>query len=126
MNVELNRFDNSPLVVHNLKRYEKKIVIKIHEILRQRDLSLSDLHRMTGIRIASLSELSNARKSTLNIIHIVVIMQALRITDVREIFDIQFNEEVIEEWNEEMEGYEKGLTVKQQKEVEENLKLMEK
>ncbi|MEY8748905.1 helix-turn-helix domain-containing protein [Alkalicoccobacillus gibsonii] len=126
MKVDLHRFDNTEIVIHNLERYEQTVHIKLFEVLKQRGLTLSDLHRLTGIRNASLSELANGRKFSLNIVHIVVIMQALRITDIRELFDVEFSPETVEKWNEEMKHHDSGLTSKQLEETNENLKMINK
>ncbi|GAF13078.1 hypothetical protein JCM19046_124 [Bacillus sp. JCM 19046] len=126
MKYELNRSDNTEIVTHNLERYEKDVIIHLHDVLKQRGLTISDLHRMTGIRIASLSELANARKYSVNIIHLVLIMQALRITDVTELFEVRFSAETKAEWAEEMAHYVSGLTKQQEDEVNDNLQRMNK
>lgn len=126
MKYDLNRSDNTEIVTHNLERYEKDVIIRLHEVLKKRGLTISDLHRMTGIRIASLSELANAKKYSLNIIHLVLIMQALRITDVNELFDVRFSADTKEEWAAEMKHYSNGLTKKQEAEVKDNLQRMNK
>lgn len=121
MKVDLQRLSGSEVVMDMIEKYPNKVELKLGEILKERELSQGDLHRMTGIRVATINEIVNAKKYSVNIVHLVCIMCALRITDIREIFDITFDDEVKEEWKEEMEFYEKGMTNKQNKEVQENM-----
>ncbi|QHW31460.1 helix-turn-helix transcriptional regulator [Paenibacillus rhizovicinus] len=72
----------------------KKIIVKIHEIIKQRRISLRELSRLTDIRHAALSELSNAKRQNINFQHIERIAEALEISDIREIIDlVEINEE---------------------------------
>ena len=122
MKVDLHRLGGSEVIMEMIDKYPNKVEIKLGEILKERDLSQGDLHRMTGIRVATINEIVNAKKYSVNIVHLVCIMASLRITDVREIFDVTFDDEVMEAWEEEMEHYEgKGMTHKQEKEMEENM-----
>lgn len=122
MELTLRGLGTNEVTLDLIKKYPNKVVLRLDEILKERDLSQGDLHRMTGIRVATLNEFVNAKKQSINVLHLVAIMSALRISDVREIFDIQFDEEVKEAWKEEMEHYEKGMTPKQKAEVEEHIK----
>lgn len=125
MKIDLYRLGGSEVLTKMLDKYPSNVEMKLGDILKERGLSQGDLHRMTGIRIATINEMVNAKKNSINILHLVVIMSALRITDVREIFSVEFTEEVTEAWNEEMELYGgKGMTSSQKKDVEENIKMM--
>ena len=124
MKVDLHRLGGSEVIMGMIEKYPNKVEIRLGEILKERGLSQGDLHRMTGIRVATINEIANAKKYSMNIVHLVCIMSALRITDVREIFNIEFDEEVKEAWKEEMEHYESGMTNKQKQEVQENMNKM--
>ncbi|PFW43830.1 XRE family transcriptional regulator [Priestia megaterium] len=117
---------NSEVILDVVHKYPQKVKIKLTEVLESRGLTQGDLHYMTGIRLATLSEIANGKKQSFYFIHLVAIMCALRITDMREIIDVEFDKEVVEAWKEEMDGYEKGLTGEQQREVEENAVKMAK
>ncbi|MFD1067622.1 helix-turn-helix domain-containing protein [Oceanobacillus locisalsi] len=67
---------------------EKRIVVKIKELLIKNDISLRELSRLTDIRHATLSELSNHRRENINFQHIVKIAESLDIHDIREIVDL--------------------------------------
>lgn len=81
-------------------------------------MSQGDLHVLTGIRMATLNEIPNGKKLSVNMLHFATIMAALRITDIRELFNIEFADEVQKAWEEEMKDYEwKGFTPKQKEEL---------
>lgn len=67
---------------------EKQIVIKIKDLLVKNDISLRELSRLTDIRHATLSELSNHKRENINFKHIEKIAEALDIDDIREIIDL--------------------------------------
>lgn len=66
----------------------KKVVVKIKNLLKERDISLRELSRLTDIRHATLSELSNHKRQNINFQHLEKIAVALNITDIREIIDL--------------------------------------
>ncbi len=66
----------------------KKIVIKIAQLTKKNKISLRELSRLTDIRHAALSELSNDKRENINFNHIVRIAEALNISDIREINDL--------------------------------------
>ncbi|KRG11827.1 Cro/Cl family transcriptional regulator [Lederbergia galactosidilytica] len=59
----------------------KKVVVKIKNLLNERGISLRELSRLTDIRHATLSELSNHKRQNINFQHIEKIAMALGITD---------------------------------------------
>ena len=66
----------------------KKIVVKIPNLLKSHGISLRELSRLTDIRHAALSELSNGKRQNINFSHIERIAEALNIDDIREIVDL--------------------------------------
>jgi len=66
----------------------KRVVVKIPELLRKHGISLRELSRLTDIRHAALSELSNQKRQNINFAHIEKIAEALGIQDIREIVDL--------------------------------------
>lgn len=67
---------------------EKKVVVKVPELLKKHGISLRELSRLTDIRHAALSELSNGKRQNINFRHIEKIAEALHIDDLREILDL--------------------------------------
>lgn len=62
---------------------QKQVVIKIHKLLLDNNISLRELSRMTDIRHATLSELSNQKRENINFGHIERIAEALEMNDIR-------------------------------------------
>lgn len=112
--------NTNEILVEAMENNPFEVKIKLGDILEKRKLSQGDLLRLTGIRMATINELINGKKNSINLAHITVIMIALRIHDMREIFDIEFADEVKERWDEEMEGYTQGLTEKMKQEIIQN------
>lgn len=67
---------------------EKKVVVNIKYLLKERNISLRELSRLTDIRHAALSELANQKRKNINFSHIERIAVALNINDIREIIDL--------------------------------------
>jgi putative transcriptional regulator len=66
----------------------KKVIVKIPELLKQRNISLRELSRLSDVRHAALSELSNGKRENINFSHIEKIADALSISDIRNIIDL--------------------------------------
>lgn len=66
----------------------KKVVVKIPQLLKEREMSLRELSRLADVRHAALSELSNGKRSNINFAHIEKIAEALGISDIREILEL--------------------------------------
>jgi DNA-binding Xre family transcriptional regulator len=85
-------------------------------------LTQGDLHRLTGLRVATINELVNFKKKSLTVAHLVSIMIALRITDIRDLIEIEFDEEVQAYFKEENERMKNGFTPDLTKTAETNVK----
>ncbi|MVP01001.1 helix-turn-helix domain-containing protein [Paenibacillus lutrae] len=66
----------------------KKVVIKIASLTKKRNISLRELSRLSDVRHAALSELSNGKRTNINFSHLEKIADALGISDIREIIDL--------------------------------------
>ena len=71
---------------------DKKVIVKIKNLLEIHDISLRELSRLSDIRHAALSELSNQKRENINFRHIEKIAEALDIDDIREIIDLEDSE----------------------------------
>lgn len=80
------------------------IKCNLTNVLKDRGLKLKELSDLTGIRIASLSELSNMKRSTISVPHILVIAKALRILDISELFEFEMHQSTRDEFIEDR-GY---------------------
>lgn len=82
-----------------------RVTSRLDDALAERGLSQSKLSMMTGIRQASISALATGENSSMNKLHLVAVMIALRITDIREIFDIQFDEATTKKFKEQAKDW---------------------
>ncbi|HID0815728.1 TPA: helix-turn-helix domain-containing protein [Clostridium botulinum] len=78
-----------------------RFVSKIDEALQKRGLTQAKLATLTGLRPTTISEVVNGSRLALTKSHIASIMIALRITDIREIIDIEFAPETVEQFEKE-------------------------
>ncbi|MBE7117302.1 helix-turn-helix transcriptional regulator [Bacillus paranthracis] len=124
MHRDLLNQNTNAVVTELLEKTPHRVVNRLGELLKERGMSQGDLSRLTGIRVATINEIANIKKLSINWLHLVPIMIALRITDMNEIISVEFPDEVKERFEKEMEGYEGGLTPKMLEEVEENSKKM--
>jgi putative transcriptional regulator len=67
----------------------KKVVLKIADLLKEHNISLRELSRLTDIRHAALSELTNYKRQNINFGHIERIAEALEFEDIRKIIDLR-------------------------------------
>lgn len=68
---------------------EKQLEIKIHNLLNQHNISLSELSRLSDIEVARLSELANGKRQRIQINHLIRIAEALDIEDIGEIIQLK-------------------------------------
>lgn len=88
---------------------EIRFVYRLDDALRKRGISQAKLATLCGIRPATVSEIVKGTRSAITKSHIATIMIALRITDIREIIDIEFGPETKEQFDAEAEAWvEKG------------------
>jgi len=66
----------------------KKVVVKIGELTKKHKISLRELSRLSDVRHAALSELSNGKRGSISFSHIERIAEALNISDIREIIEL--------------------------------------
>lgn len=80
---------------------EIRFVSKLDEAIKKRGLTQAKLATLTGLRPTTISELINCSRLSIAKSHIAVIMVALRITDIREILDIEFTLDTVDKLSEE-------------------------
>jgi putative transcriptional regulator len=62
--------------------------VKLKDILHERNISQKELAEMTGLREATISELANNTRTTLNKAHIIKIMQVLDLKELGELIEV--------------------------------------
>ena len=66
----------------------RRVKINIHELIKQKGISIRELSRLTDIRHAALSELANQKRENINFSHIERIANTLELDDIREIIEL--------------------------------------
>ncbi|MEI5907410.1 helix-turn-helix transcriptional regulator [Bacillus spongiae] len=112
------------IVKELLEQFPHKVNVKLGSILKERGMTQGDLHRLTGLRVATINEFVHFKKNSLTVAHIVTIMIALRIWDLRELVEIEFDEEVIEYFKKEQTTMVAGFTQDLKKTAGENVARM--
>jgi transcriptional regulator with XRE-family HTH domain len=75
-------------IMSNLEKFPYfTLKCKLGEVLKERGMKMQELSDLSGIRIATISELVNMKRSSLSVPHLLVIAQVLRITDVSKLFE---------------------------------------
>jgi len=99
-----------------------KFKVNLDEKVKEVGLNFTELSLLTGIRYASINELKNNKKVTLNLQHVLAIMVALRIKSFDELFEITFDDaEDAERFDMEANYYSsKGLPDSVSGKIEEN------
>ncbi|OAA90883.1 helix-turn-helix domain-containing protein [Clostridium ljungdahlii] len=91
-----------------------KYVSKLDDVLKERGLSQQQLAEITGLRAGTITELVKGNKTSTSKTHIITVMIALRITDIRDLFDIEFDQETKERFDKEREKWVKENTIPQE------------
>lgn len=66
---------------------------KLKKLLDAKGISQKEFARMTGLREATVSEICNNTRTTINKKHLIIIMKALRITKLEDLIDLVVYEE---------------------------------
>ena len=72
---------------------ERRVRVKIKELLAENEISLRKLSLMTDIGHGILSELSNQKRKSIYFEHLVKIADALEIEDMNKIIEFEYFEE---------------------------------
>jgi len=82
-----------------------KVVYKIDDALKERKLTQKQLAAMTGMRVATISELVNGKGTNINYVQMLALMAALRLTSFEQIFEIRLPEEMEKQFQRESEHW---------------------
>ncbi|MGG1397330.1 helix-turn-helix transcriptional regulator [Bacillus salipaludis] len=68
---------------------EKKVTVKLQNIVQKHDLSLREMSRLTDIPRPTLSKLMNQKMQYIHLPHILRIADVFGVDDIREIIDLE-------------------------------------
>ena len=82
-----------------------EFTIKLDKLMKDRGLSQRELGMITGLRAGTINSTLNGKGTTLNKIQIVTLMIGLRITDLSELIEVKFPDQIKEEFSQETESW---------------------
>lgn len=71
-----------------------EVKFKLKEILEERDLTQKELAKMANVREATISDIVRGTRTVINFKHLSSIAEALNITDIRLIMDLEEIEKI--------------------------------
>lgn len=85
------------IMLANLAKYpDVRVYCRLKEVAEERKLTMREIAYMTGIRPNTLTRYANRQTDVLNFTHLILLMTALNITDISELFYLEMNEETRE------------------------------
>lgn len=78
---------------------------KLADRLKERNLTMRDFAKMSGLRLATICDMCNGKKQSLNLHHVLICMLVLRITKLSDIIEIVFPEELKNKYEEEAKAW---------------------
>lgn len=72
-----------------MQEEEMDIYIKLKHLLKEKNVTQKELAEKTGLREATISEIANNARSTINKKQLVAIMKALNVKDLNRIMELR-------------------------------------
>lgn len=69
-----------------------EVQFKLADRMAERNLTVRELAEITGLRLATISDVMNGNRSSMNFQHLIVIMMALRLEKLSDLVDVHFPE----------------------------------
>ena len=63
----------------------KKVIMNLHKLLDERNMSMRKLSLLSGVRLAALHALANQQRQNIHFRHIERIAEALKLNDINEL-----------------------------------------
>lgn len=78
----------------NLEQLGIYFEFKLADLMEERGLSVRDLAKLSGLRLATISDLMQGNKGSINLHHIVVLMMVLKVTNITDIINVHIPKEL--------------------------------
>lgn len=72
--------------------YGMELQFKLADRMAERNLTVRDLSALSGLRLATISDIMNGNRSSINFQHLTMLMVALRLSKVSDLIDIYIPE----------------------------------
>lgn len=73
-----------------MQEEEMDIYIKLKHLLKEKNVTQKELAEKTGLREATISEIANNARSTINKKQLIAIMKALNVKDLNRIMELRW------------------------------------
>ncbi|HEF5065784.1 helix-turn-helix domain-containing protein [Bacillus paramobilis] len=101
INLNVERHSND-LIKENIQAFpDVQLKVNLDKLMNRYSLTLKEVALLTGLRTATVSNIKNMKMTTLNIAQILLLVKALRITDLGELIELEMEEETRERFTEE-------------------------
>lgn len=72
---------------------------KLADRMRERNLTVRKLAALSGLRLATISDLMRGKKNSINMHHVVILMAVLRLDSISELIDIRVPASIKDQMN---------------------------
>lgn len=80
--------------------YGMELQFKLADRMAERNLTVRDLSALSGLRLATISDIMNGNRSSINFQHLTMLMVALRLTKISDLIDIYIPEYICDKFEE--------------------------
>lgn len=103
MRINVNEKTNEQVKEALLRFPDFAMRSKLAQVLKARGMTMKELSDLTGIRVATISELCNMKRTTISVPHLITIALTLRITDIGELLTFIATDETREQFKKDNE-----------------------
>ncbi|MFA2595236.1 helix-turn-helix transcriptional regulator [Bacillus cereus] len=93
INKNVEKYSND-LILENIQSFpDVQLRVNLDKLMNRYSLTLKEVALLTGLRTATISNIKNMKMTTFNIAQLLLLIKALRITDLTELIDLEMSEE---------------------------------
>ncbi|MGN4692247.1 helix-turn-helix transcriptional regulator [Bacillus cereus group sp. BfR-BA-01313] len=101
LNKNVEKYSND-LILENIQAFpDVQLRINLDKLMNKYSLTLREIALLTGMRIATISNIKNMKMTSLNIAQILLLVKALRITNLNELIELEMSEETKKQFKKE-------------------------
>ncbi|MEW4131955.1 helix-turn-helix domain-containing protein [Bacillus thuringiensis] len=101
LNKNVEKYSND-LILESIQAFpDVQLRINLDKLMNRYSLTLREIALLTGMRIATVSNIKNMKMTTLNIAQILLLVKALRITNLNELIELEMSDETKKQFKKE-------------------------
>jgi DNA-binding Xre family transcriptional regulator len=90
---------------------------KLYDIMKDRGMGVQELRDLTGLRLATISDIANMKNISLNFTQLLVIAKTLRIYNLGELFEFEMSDETYQQFLEDRKEIDRQGVLPDQREI---------